>query len=103
MGFDSGTRAHFHSKSFQRLIYLDKNGYFTLMERVCESQYKFVVNSLIWSNHFDADAFFHFMVLIRIIDDISTPNHSKDSLILITSEYFTLMERVCESQFKFVG
>ena len=59
-------------------------------------------NSLIWSNHFDADAFFHFMVLIRILYDISIPNHSRDSFILITSEYFSLMERVCESQFKLV-
>ena len=55
-----------------------------------------------WSNHFDSDTFSQFMVFIRILDDISTPNHSKDSLILITSEYFTLMERECGSQFKFV-
>ena len=59
-------------------------------------------NSLICSNHYDADALFQFLVLIRILYDISIPNHSRDSFILITSEYFTLMERVCESEFKLV-
>ena len=41
--FNSDSRAHFHSKSFQRLIYLNLIEYFNLMERVCERQFKFVV------------------------------------------------------------
>ena len=39
-------------------------------------------NSLNWSYHYDADAFFQFRVLIRILDVISIPNLSRDSLIL---------------------
>ena len=59
-------------------------------------------NSLNWLNHYDADAFFQFRVLIRILELISIPNHSRDSFILIEFEYFTLMESVCECQFIFV-
>ena len=59
-------------------------------------------NSLNWSYLYHADAFFEFRGLIRILELISIPNHSRDSLILIEFEYFTLMERVCEIQFKFV-
>ena len=58
--------------------------------------------SLNWLNLYDADAFFQFRVLIRILELISIPNHSRDSIILIQYEYFTLMGRVCEIHFKFV-
>ena len=66
------------------------------------------VNSYLWHdslnclNLYDADAFFQFRVLIRILDLISIPNHSRDSFIIIEFEYFTLMESVCECQFIFV-
>ena len=59
-------------------------------------------NTLNWSYLYDAYAFFQFRVLIRILELISIPNHSRDSFIFIEFEYFTLMERVCESHFKFV-
>ena len=59
-------------------------------------------NSLNWLNLYDADAFFQFRVLIRILELISIPNHSRDSFILKKFEYFTLMESVCECQLKFV-
>ena len=55
-----------------------------------------------WSYLYDADGFFQFLVLIRILYDISIPNQSRDSFIFLTSEYFTLMEKMCESQFKLV-
>ena len=66
------------------------------------------VNSYLWYdslnclNLYDADAFFQFRGLIWILELISIPNHSRDSFILIKFEYFTLMGRVCEIQFKFV-
>ena len=47
------------------------------------------VNSYLWYdslnclNLYDADAFFQFRVLIRILDVISIPNYSRDSFILI--------------------
>ena len=40
-------------------------------------------NSLNWLNLYDADAFFQFRVLIRILEVISIPNHSRDTLNLI--------------------
>ena len=52
-----------------------------------------------WLNLYNADALFQFGVLIRILDVISIPNPTRDSFIIIKFEYFTLMERVCESQF----
>ena len=59
-------------------------------------------DSLNWLNLYDADAFFQFRILIRVLELISIPNHSRDSFILIEFEYFTLMESVCECQFIFV-
>ena len=59
-------------------------------------------DSLNWLNLYDADAFFQFRGLIRILELISIPNHSRDSFILKEFEFFTLMESVCECQFKFV-
>ena len=40
-------------------------------------------NSLHWLYLYDADAFFQFRVLIRILELIPIPNHSRDSFILI--------------------
>ena len=45
-------------------------------------------NSLNWSYLYDADAFFQFRALIRIIDVISIPHHSTDSSILIKLNIF---------------
>ena len=59
-------------------------------------------NSLNWLNLYDADVFCQFPVLSRILDVISIPNPTRDSFIITKLEYFTLMERVCESHFKFV-
>ena len=59
-------------------------------------------NSLNWSNLYHADAFFQFLVLIRVLELISIPNHSRDSYIITEFEYFTLMESVCECQSIFV-
>ena len=43
-------------------------------------------NSLNWSYLYDADAFFQFRVLIRILELTFIPNHSRDSFILIKLE-----------------
>ena len=59
-------------------------------------------NSLNWLNLYDADAFFQFGVLIRIPDVISIPNPTRVSFIITNLEYFTLMERMCDSQIKLV-
>ena len=59
-------------------------------------------DSLNWLNLYDADALFQFRGLMRILELIPIPNHCRDSFNLIKFEYFTLMGRVCEIQFKFV-
>ena len=45
--------------------------------------WKLVSNSLNWTYLYDADVFLQFRVLIRVLELISVPNHSKDSFILI--------------------
>ena len=40
-------------------------------------------NSLNWTYLYDADGFLQFSVLIRVLELISVPNHSRDSFILI--------------------
>ena len=47
-------------------------------------------DSLNWLNLYDADAFFQFRVLIRILKDISIPDHSRDSFILIKLKTYNL-------------
>ena len=42
-----------------------------------------VKHSLNWIYLYDADVFFQFSILIRILDLISDPNKSRDSLIVI--------------------
>ena len=48
-------------------------------------------NSLNWTYLYDADGFLQFRVLIRVLELVSVPNHSRDSFILINS---TLCPRV---------
>ena len=43
-----------------------------------------------WLNLYDADAFFQFRVLIRILEVITIPNHSRDSFILIKLKTYLL-------------
>ena len=40
-------------------------------------------NSLNWTYLYDADGFLQFRFLIRVLELISVPNHSRDSLILL--------------------
>ena len=47
-------------------------------------------NSHNWLNLYDADALFLFLVLIRILEVISIPNHSRDSFILIKLKTYDL-------------
>ena len=53
------------------------------MERVCESQFELVYNSINWSYLYDADVSFQFRGLIRVQEFISIRNQSRDSFILI--------------------
>ena len=53
--------------------------------------WKLRCNSLNWTYHYDAIGFLNFRVLIRVLELISVPNHSKDSFILI--KFNTLSSR----------
>ena len=115
------SRRHFNSKSFQRFNYFNKIEYFTLMERVCEIQFKlsgifthligFLSISLIGCRCYFFqfhgkvwvsikirgilkslyDHFFQFRWLIQI------PNHSRDSIILIKLNTLHSWKSVWES------
>ena len=81
--FDSDSRPHFRPESVQRFIYFNKIGYFVHKRIVCKEQCELVFPFTKLENPYDADVFFQFSILIRILDLISDPNQSRDSYILI--------------------
>ena len=58
-------------------------------------------NSLNWTYHYDADGFQQFPVLIRVLELISVPNHSRDSFILIKFNTFVLVSGDCQCPLEF--
>ena len=83
-GSDLDSRGHFHSKSFQRFFYFNKIWIlYTHGKSLWESIQISCITHFIWLNLYDAEAFFQFRVVIRILELISSPNHSSDSFILI--------------------
>ena len=90
--FDSDSRPHFRSESVPRFIYCNKIGYFLHGRRL----YFVIVNKcyhfLNWVYLYDADVFFQFSILIRILDLISDPNQSRDSFIVIKLDTLYLGE-----------
>ena len=79
--FDSDFRLHFRTESFQRFIYFNKIGYFVHKRRVCKEQWELVLQITKWIFLYDADVFFQFSIMIRILYLISVPNQSRDSYI----------------------
>ena len=72
--YDSDSRPHFRSESVQRFIYLKKIGYFVHKRRVCKEQLELVLPITKWIFLYDADVFFQFSIMIRILYLISDPN-----------------------------
>ena len=81
--YDSDSRPHFRSKLVLRFIYCNKIGYFVHKRRVCKEQWELVLPITKWIFLYDADVFFQFSIMIRILDLISDPNQSRDSYALI--------------------
>ena len=81
--FDSDSRPHFRSESVHRFIYFNKIGYFVHKRRVCKEQWELVLQITKWIFLYDADVFFQFSIMIRILYLISDPNQSRDWYILI--------------------
>ena len=69
-----------HSKDSFILI---KFNPFSSCPEIVSVHWSFWCNSLNWTYLYDADGFLQFRVLIRVLELISVPNHSKDSFILI--------------------
>ena len=81
-GFDSASRAHFRTESIQRFIYFIKiNTLYSSKEWIRGIWLKWY-NSLNWTYLYNAVVFHQFWVLIRLLERISVPNHSRDSFIL---------------------
>ena len=81
--FYSDSRPHFRSESVQRFINCNKIGFFVHKRRVCKVQWELVLiftklDISIWCR-----CFLSISILIRILDLISDPNQSRDSLIVI--------------------
>ena len=55
------------------------------MEGDCQCPLGLVITSLNWTYLFDADGFLQFRVFIRVLELISVPNESRDSIIFIRS------------------
>ena len=81
--FYSDSSSHFRSESVQRFINCNKIGYFVHRRRLYFVIVNWCYHSLNWVYLYDADVFFQFSILIRILDLISDPNQSRDSLIVI--------------------
>ena len=96
-GFDSGSGALFHSESFQRFIYCNKNEHLHSWKECVRVNSNLWYNSKNWSYLYDADVFFQFRVLIRVQELISNRNQSRDSIIVIKLNTYTLGKSVWDS------
>ena len=72
--YDSDSRRHFRSESVLRFIYCNKIGYFVHKRRVCKEQCELVFPITKWIFLYDAEVFFQFSIMIRILDLISDLN-----------------------------
>ena len=95
--FDSDSRPYFRSKWVQRYIYCNKIGYFVHKRRVCKEQCELVLPITKWIFLYDADVFFQFSIMIRILDLISDPNQSRDSYTLIKLDTLSIREEFVRS------
>ena len=90
--FYSDSRPHFRSKSVQRFIYCNKIGYFVHRRRLYFVIVNLCYHSLNWVYLYDADVFFQFSILIRILDLISNPNQPINSFIVIKLDSLSIRE-----------
>ena len=59
-------------------------------------------NSLNWTYLYDADGFLQFRVLIRVLEPISIPNESRDSIYFNKIQHFVHMEGDCQCPLELV-
>ena len=76
------------------LILFKLNSLYSCKERIRANWSKWNI-SLNWTYLYDADVFLHFRVLIRLLEPISFPNHSRDLLILFKlNSLYSCKERI---------
>ena len=95
--FDSDSRPHFRSESFQRFIYFTKIGYFVHKRRVCKEQWELVLQITKLDISIWCRCFLSIFDFIRILDLISDPNQSRDSYILIKLDTLSIREEFVRS------
>ena len=81
------------------LIKLDT---FSIREVFVRTNGNYCSHSLNWKYLYDADVFFQFSILIRILDLISDPNQIRDSYILIKLDTFSIREDFFMEQWELV-
>ena len=69
-------------------------------EEFVRSNGKYCYHPLNWIYLYDADVFFQFSILIRILELISGPNQSRHSYIIQKIGYFVHRRRVCKEQWE---
>ena len=112
--FDSDSRPHFRSESAQRFIYckVHRRRLIEFFDPISVQRFMY------WSNIgillyipegyilslwisvtilYDADVFFQFSILIRILDLISDPNQPRDSFIVIKLDSLSIREEFVRS------
>ena len=95
--FDSDSRPHFRSESAQRFIYCKELNSLSIREEFVRSNWNYCYHSLDWIYLYDADVFFQFSILIRILDLISDPNQPRDSFIVIKLDSLSIREEFVRS------
>ena len=95
--FYSDSKPHFWSESVQRFIYCKKIGYFVHRRRLYFVIVNLCYHSLNWVYLYDAEVFFQFSILIRILNLISDPRQPRDSFIVIKLDSLSIREEFVRS------
>ena len=90
--FDSDSRPNYDPNQSRDSYILIKLDTLSIREVFIRTNGNSCYRALNWIYLYDADVFFQFSILIRILDLISDPNQSRDSYILIKLDTLTIRE-----------
>ena len=90
--YDSVSRPHFRPNQSRDSYTLIKLDTFSIKEEFLRSNGNYYYHSQNWMYLYDADVFFDFSILIRVLDQISDPNQSRDSYIIIKLDTLAMRE-----------
>ena len=95
--FDSDSRPHSDPNQSRDSFIVIKLDSLSIREEFVRSNGNKCYHSLDWIYLYDADVFFQFSILIRILDLISDPNQSRDSFIVIKLDSLSIREEFVRS------